>query len=164
MKNIIYLFLVCSFQITSITTNARASSEEVLCAQSISAYDMAAFSRVIAENPLGRPFPYNVRAVVYSNPNDCFESVLCENSWLFLTIIGDGELPDYKVYEVGNAVNWEFVSWDYIPTQFFDDERDSFVVELIKEVPCKVDNCNGAATRKEHAKGRVSLFGFEWVE
>jgi hypothetical protein len=125
---------------------------------------MAAFARVIAEDPLGGQFPYNVRAVVYSNPNDCLESVECENSRLFLAVIGDGELPDYKVYDAGNAGSWEFVGWAEKPSQFFDDERDSFVIELIKVVPCKSANCDGAPTRKEAVKARVSLFGFEWVE
>jgi len=148
-------------QISIISAYARASSLED---KAISAADMAAFSRVIADNPLKGRFPYNVRAVVYANPNDCLESPACENAKLFFAVIGDGELPNYKVYDAGNASNWNFVSWAEVPTRFFDDERDSFVIELIKTVPCGGSECDATQRKQINVKAKVSLFGFEWLE
>jgi hypothetical protein len=149
----------------AISACASASSPTAqLEEKTILASDMAAFSRVIAENPAGWGFPYNVRAVVYANPNDCFESPKCATAKLFLAVIGDGELPDYTVYDAGNASNWTFVQWSEISAQLFDDERDSFVIELVKTLPCSEDNCTWATRPKLSVKARVSLFGFEWLD
>jgi len=153
--------LAAVIHISIISACTSASSLED---KAISAADMAAFSRVIADKPLKGGFPYNVRAVVYANPNDCLESPVCENVKLFLAVIGDGELPNYKVYDAGNASNWNFVSWVEAPTRFFDDERDSFVIELIKTVPCEGSECDTAQHKQMHVKAKVSLFGFEWLE
>lgn len=164
MKFAKWIVWAVALHFVGVNACASASPPTEADAKEISASDMAAFARVIAEDPLGGQFPYNVRAVVYANPNDCFESPECENVRLFLAVIGDGELPDYKVYDAGNAGNWEFIRWAKKPSQFFDDERNSFVIELVKTVPCKAAECDSGSTRKVPVKARVSLFGFEWVD
>jgi hypothetical protein len=163
MKTVKRIAWVAGLIFSTINVCMSASAQKEPIAGVVSASDMAAFARVLAEDPLGGKFPYNVRVVVYSNPNECLESDECKNSKLFLAVIGDGELPDYKVYDAGNAVRWEFVRWAEKPSQFFDDKRDSFIIELIKTVPCKPENCEGARTRRVPVKARVSLFGFDWM-
>lgn len=143
---------------------ATSSSADCLDSKRISLEDFAAFSRVLAEDPLNRHGPVNVRLVVYAHPHECPESSVCENMNLLVAVIGDGEAPDYKVYDLGNAVNWKFVRWRETPTSFHDDDRDAFVFELEKATPCNPPDCETVSSRTSLVHGRVSLSTFRWVD
>ncbi|MEX0644892.1 MAG: hypothetical protein WD076_06260 [Parvularculaceae bacterium] len=142
--------------------NAFAAGEPVRPPPSdpISIQEFVAFSQTIAD---AKAFPYNVRAIVFDNPNRCFESPKCARAKLFLAITGDGELPDYRVFDAGDAANWAFMAWPHTPTEFFDDERDFFILELRKTIPCSSDDCGWETRKQEIVRAKISMFGFEWL-
>ena len=95
--------------------------------QQPAAESLIAFSDVISQVDY---FPYQLKLVVHAPYGACGHGVECNFRNAYLVVIGDGEVPDYRVFDVGVAQHWEFVRWHDQPSAYFDDERDAFSVTL----------------------------------
>ena len=138
------------------SASARKSKE-------ITAERMAAFSYTLSEGPSDKGAPYKLKLVAFSDPSECYQPTSCQRVRLYIVIIGDGEAPEYKVYDGGDAVDWEFVSWHPSPTRYFDDSRDKFGFEIRKTSRCRQPACKAGSDMTETLKAEVSLWGFRWL-
>lgn len=75
-------------------------------------------------------FPYHLKLVVHAPYGACGHGVECNFRRAYLVVTGDGELPEYRVFDIGAAQRWDLVEWHDPPSIFHDDERDVFRVTM----------------------------------